>query len=145
MNFDKKKFIENKIKSYYKNKYQNKIILKNMQNNCINERKEGGFNIIYSNIKNRIYKVFKENNIKFDITYDEIIGCSKIELEKYIINKLKHNMSIDNYNQWEIDHIIPVSSFNFTRKDNIFKCFNYKNLQPLWKEENRSKFNKIII
>lgn len=52
-------------------------------------------------------------------------------------------MNFDNYGEWEIDHIIPVSSFDFNIKNNIFKCFNYKNLQPLWKLENRKKSNKL--
>ncbi len=51
-------------------------------------------------------------------------------------------MNFKNYGEWEIDHIIPVSSFDFSIKQNIFECFNFRNLQPLWKIENRAKYNK---
>ena len=41
-------------------------------------------------------------------------------------------------------HIIPVSSFNLLDEEEQKKCFNYKNLQPLWAEENLSKGNAIL-
>ena len=57
-------------------------------------------------------------------------------------------MSWDNYgrNGWEIDHIKPISSFNFNSyKDKEFKeCWSLENLQPLWAEENIRKSNKIF-
>ena len=39
-------------------------------------------------------------------------------------------MSYENYREWEVDHIIPISSFDLTNMDQIKKCFNYSNLQP---------------
>jgi hypothetical protein len=53
-------------------------------------------------------------------------------------------MNWDNHGLiWEVDHIIPCSSFDLTIEDNIYKCFNYKNTQPLYKSLNRSKKDKI--
>ena len=141
---NKKTFISNKIQSYYKNKTKQKNSIDNLKNKRINDRQKGGFNIIYSNITSRIFKTFKRNNIVFNLSYEEIIGCTKNQLQEYIIEKLKDSMTIENYGNWEIDHIIPVSSFDFSIKDNIHKCFNYRNLQPLWKLENRKKSNNII-
>ena len=132
------------IKTYYKIKYAKKKTTQKFREIRIKERRKGGFHKIYSNIKTRIYQVFIKNNINFNMSYEEIIGCSFEDLETYIINQLKKEMTIDNYGDWEIDHILPVSSFDFSNKVNIFKCFNYKNLQPLKKSENRKKFNKII-
>jgi hypothetical protein len=45
-------------------------------------------------------------------------------------------MTFENYGEWEIDHMTPISKFNL--KD-------YKNLQPLWMIDNRKKSNKILI
>jgi hypothetical protein len=43
---------------------------------------------------------------------------------------------------WEIDHIKPISLFDLTKKQEIKKCFNYKNTKPLSINENRQKENK---
>ena len=43
---------------------------------------------------------------------------------------------------WHIDHIRPCSSFNLRKKSEQYKCFNYKNLQPLWYLDNLIKGTK---
>ena len=48
-------------------------------------------------------------------------------------------MSWDNYGQWEIDHIKPLSLA--TTEDEVIKLCHYKNLQPLWKIDNLNKSN----
>ena len=53
-------------------------------------------------------------------------------------------MSWDNYGQWEIDHRIPISSFDLTNEAEIKECWALSNLQPIWKIENRLKSNKIL-
>ena len=50
------------------------------------------------------------------------------------------DMSWDNYGTyWEIDHVRPCSSFDFLNHDECYKCFNWKNTQPLYKKMNNSK------
>ena len=44
---------------------------------------------------------------------------------------------------WHIDHIKPCSKFDLSDPDQQKKCFNYKNLQPLWKMENVLKDDKV--
>ena len=84
----------------------------------------------------------KKNNLKFDFSHKEVLGCSLEELEKHLTDQFTKGMNMDNYGKWEVDHIKPVSKFDFMIRDNFFKCFNYKNLQPLWKEDNMKKSNK---
>jgi len=50
--------------------------------------------------------------------------------------------------EYEIDHIIPLHTFNLTNSEEIKKAFSTTNLQWLTKIENRSKggkVNKILI
>ena len=54
-------------------------------------------------------------------------------------------MTWNNYgkNGWEIDHIIPCSYFDFSDPEQQYICFNFRNLQPLWKDKNSSKRDRI--
>lgn len=136
-------YLRNKIKLSYKNNKRKDILKNASRNRRIMERKQSQIHKIYSNINNRIYKTFKKHNLIFDKSYAEILGCSIEILECHIRKQFKEGMTFDNYGEWEIDHIIPVSSFSFNNDEDVLKCFNYNNLQPLWRKENRSKFNNI--
>ncbi len=48
-------------------------------------------------------------------------------------------MSWDNYGEWHIDHIVPLSSFDLTDKSQVNKVCHYTNLQPLWAIDNLRK------
>jgi 5-methylcytosine-specific restriction endonuclease McrA len=54
-------------------------------------------------------------------------------------------MSWKNKGQWHIDHIIPLSAFNYEKPgDTDFKkAWSLKNLQPLWMADNNRKYDKL--
>ena len=62
---------------------------------------------------------------------------------KYLENKFQKGMNWKNQGRygWHIDHIKPCSKFDLSDPDQQKKCFNYKNLQPLWAAENIKKSN----
>jgi len=72
----------------------------------------------------------------------EMIGCDYDELKKHIQSQFTEGMTWNNYGEWHIDHIRPLSSFDLTNEEQQKQAFNYKNLQPLWAEDNRKKSNK---
>jgi hypothetical protein len=52
-------------------------------------------------------------------------------------------MTKNNYGTfWNIDHIVPCSSFDLKNDDELLKCFNYTNSQPLTVEDNLKKGSK---
>ncbi len=53
-------------------------------------------------------------------------------------------MTIDNFGDWEMDHTIPISSFKFEDINEIKECFNYNNIKPMWKSDNRYKSDKLV-
>ena len=75
----------------------------------------------------------------------ELLGCSIDELKTHLQNQFKEGMTWQNHGEWHIDHIIPCAAFDLSNKEDCLKCFNYKNLQPLWAHENLSKSDKIPI
>lgn len=74
----------------------------------------------------------------------KLLGCSVEYLREHLEKQFLPGMSWKNYGKWHIDHIIPCSSFDFTKLKEQQKCFHYTNLQPLWAEDNMLKGSKII-
>ena len=133
-------YIKNKIKKFYINKtLTNSLVKKYM-----NKSKEDCIYKIINNLSHRATNYLKQKKIDRKYTHMELIGCSEDDLKIHIQKQLKDNMSFDNYGEWEIDHIKPISLFDLNNENELLECFNYKNLQPLWKIDNRIKFNKYI-
>jgi len=94
-------------------------------------------------LRTSIWQTFKEKNV----TYNGLISClnySIHELKSHLEKQFKEDMSWENYGKWHLDHIIPISKFNYKSQSDIeFKmCWDLENLQPLWGKENCSKNNK---
>ncbi len=75
-----------------------------------------------------------------------ILGYSKEELALHLESFFteENGYTWDNMGEWHIDHIRPVSSFNFDSIDHpdFKKCWALNNLQPLWALDNMRKGNK---
>jgi len=135
---NRKKFFEShpNIKSQYQKKYR-----ENNKENIKIKNKEP-FNRLKHNIRSRVYKFLNVKNIRKNNTTFNIIGCLPNQLKEHLQKKFIHGMSLDNYGDWHIDHIIPLSSA--TNEEEIYKLCHYTNLQPLWSEDNLKKSNKIL-
>ena len=101
---------------------------------------------LIANFRTAIYQVLKENNIEKNGKYFEILGYTPEDLINHIESKFSEGMSWENYGDFHIDHITPISSFNIQEiGDNEFmRCWELENLQPMWADENIRKSNKII-
>lgn len=76
----------------------------------------------------------------------ELLGCLIQTAREHIENQFNNEMTWENHGKlWEIDHRIPISSFDLTKPENQKKAFHWTNLQPLIKQENRSKGSKLLI
>lgn len=67
------------------------------------------------------------------------LGCMIEEVWQYIETLFQPGMTRANHGEWEFDHIIPLSSFDLTDREQYLKAFHYTNLQPLWAKDNRTK------
>lgn len=57
---------------------------------------------------------------------------------------MKPDMNWENYGSlWNIDHIIPISSFDLTNVDEQYNAFNWKNTWALYSNVNCSKKDNI--
>jgi hypothetical protein len=98
---------------------------------------------LHDSIHRRVYDQLKKGKCR-QKTF-ELIGYSPEDLRRHIEKKFKAGMTWENYGQWHIDHIIPMSAFNITSPDDIDfrRCWALKNLQPLWAKENLTKWAKL--
>jgi hypothetical protein len=150
--FYKNKFAKQKMEENYRKRAQKEIIENNYKEKYIKEKikqnyeelvkEDIGYRLI-NNLAKRASKTLKAKFIFREFTHSELIGCDKDELKLYLSSKFTDNMSFDNYGLWELDHIKPIASFNLDNIEEQKKCFNYTNIQPLWKEDNMKKSDKI--
>jgi hypothetical protein len=111
-----------------------------------NKNKRDPKSRLRNSVRAAIWALIKSN--KNGRHWEDIVGYTREDLIKHLESQFKDGMSWENYGKkgWTIDHIRPISSFNFIScNDKEFKeCWSLNNLQPLWAEENLSKSNKII-
>lgn len=67
----------------------------------------------------------------------ELIGVDYKTLSEHLENQFTSGMSWENYGEWHVDHIIPLSSAE-TEAEMLTLAY-YKNLQPMWEDENLAK------
>jgi hypothetical protein len=88
-----------------------------------------------------VWQLLKERGIKKTNKTFELLGYTIEELINHLEKQFVNGMTWENYGEWHVDHIRPMSSFNFTSpEDPEFKeCWRLENLQPLWWPDNLSK------
>lgn len=86
---------------------------------------------------------YLSKGVKNNRSWVELVGYTPEELMKHLENKFVDGMGWHNRCDWHIDHIRPISSFEFSSpEDKGFKeCWALDNLQPLWADENIKKRN----
>lgn len=92
---------------------------------------------LYLLLRSRNYKALK--GLNKSKRSQELLGATWEQAREHLESLFQPGMTWENHGLWEIDHIKPVSSFDLTKVEEQRIAFNYKNLQPLWKEDNRRK------
>jgi hypothetical protein len=143
-NRDRKLYNQRSKLAREKWRLKNKDRIRSTYNKWRKHRREIDSNFkLRENIRNRI-RIALMKGVKVLHSFD-LVGCSIIELRNYLESKFTDGMSWANYGEWEIDHIIPCSSFNLVNLNEQKKCFHFTNMQPLWKTDNRRKSNSTDI
>jgi hypothetical protein len=140
---DKKDYLKKYIEEYRK---QNKERIKEVKR--IYQKHKRHTDPLYkliSNFRTAIYIVLKENNLHKYGHYFDVLGYTPNELIEHLEKQFIDGMNWENYGEWHIDHIRPISSFMFeSSEDEEFKkCWSLENLQPMWGVENIRKGNKL--
>lgn len=127
------------IKDYMTQYYcDNKKIIIDQHNDYIKKRSIKDINFrLGRNLRSRLYQAIK--NGKKSGSAEKDLGCTIDFLKAYLESLFYSGMSWDNYGYWHIDHIIPLSKFDLSNKEELQKACHYTNLQPLWSRDNLAK------
>ena len=95
-----------------------------------------------ANLRNRLRGAIK-NKQKIGSAVDEL-GAPIAHVISYLEALFVPGMSWANHGTvWDIDHIMPLNSFNLENIDDFRKACNYTNLRPLFKKENAAKGDRL--
>ena len=98
------------------------------------------------NVSRAVHKCITSGSKSGSRTFD-LLGYTSEDLANHLESLFRDGMSWENQGKggWHIDHIIPLSAFNYDSPDQIDfgRAWALSNLQPLWESENCSKGSKL--
>ena len=133
-------------KKYWQSKEGKETHKKYRQSKKGKEASRRGYmkNKLSNNLSVVIRKSLKGN--KNGHHWEDLTGWTLQQFKRRFVQLFKTGMTWENHGTvWEIDHIQPVSAHNITSIDctDFKRAWALSNLQPLFKEENRSKSNNL--
>jgi hypothetical protein len=96
------------------------------------------------NLRNRLGGAFRGQKLEKSGRTFDLTGCTFKELIEHLEGQFQPGMTLDNYGEWQIDHIIPCASFDLRCPLQQKLCFGFWNLQPLWVEDHKAKSVKDV-
>lgn len=135
---ENKEELKEKFKNYNK---ENRDKINQRMRGYITERKENDPLFRFRlNVRDLITKSIKKRGYSKNSRTQEILGIDYKSFKVYIENQFKEGMSWDNREEWDLDHIIPISSGQ--NEEEILALNHYTNIQPMFREENLIKGDK---
>jgi hypothetical protein len=95
--------------------------------------------------RRRAQKVLGANPLRSRCeSLDVLVGCSVHVWRQHLERQFEKGMNWENYGvKWEVDHIMPVSSFDLRSKEGMRGAFNWLNTRPMWSWANNRKGARI--
>ena len=126
-------------KAYYQaNKDKIKARVKAYSNKYVKQkRKTNDLFRLQCRLRARTSAAFKAQGYSKNTKTQQMLGVEWEVAKAHIERQFKKGMSWSNHGEWHIDHIIPLASAKTEAE--LIKLCHYRNLQPLWAEENLSK------
>lgn len=106
-----------------------------------NKRKTDALFKLRCNLRSRTTKAFKAKAYKKNGTTENMLGAAYPAVKKHIESLFEPWMTWENHGEWQIDHILPLSSAKSEAE--LINLCHYTNLQPLLKAHNMSKGAKL--
>jgi hypothetical protein len=98
---------------------------------------------IYFNLSASVRIAVKKVGARKSARAEDLLGCSIQDFRRHIEALWLPGMTWSNWgrndDEWQLDHIRPIASFDLTDPAQQVVCFHFSNYQPLWAPDNRRK------
>jgi len=85
--------------------------------------------------RSQLFRDLSQGKVSKRTTFEDL-GCTADEFIRHIQSTFREGMTLENYGEWHLDHIKPLSLFaDPTSKE----AWHFTNFQALWAEENIGK------
>ena len=131
-----------KIQLFKKNCFQNNKEVLYMK---IKERKDEDISFrLACNLRKRVLKAFKAQNVRKTDKFSDLLGCSHSFLRQWIESRLYDEMTLEIYGKiWCLDHCLAVASFSLLDGNDMKNCFLWIKLRPIYVKDNIFKGDEI--
>ncbi len=92
--------------------------------------------------RNGVRRALRYGGLKRSCRTAELLGCSWPEFLLHIERQFLPGMSWGNMRLWQIDHVKALSKWDLTDPVQLAAACNFRNLAPLWAEDNARKGNR---
>jgi hypothetical protein len=110
------------------------------------EHRKNPIKVLHQRMSNAVRNALRHKGSKKVRPVFDLLDYTKDELREHLESYFTEESGYtwNNMSKWHIDHIRPVSSFDFdsTYHPDFKKCWALNNLQPLWAADNMSKGTK---
>ena len=116
------------------------------QNDYHKARKQSDLQFRMSgNLRSRLHSAIRYKQKSGSAVSD--LGCSIPQFLEHIESQFQEGMSWDNWGygkgKWTLDHVYPLAKADLTDRTQLLAVCNWRNLQPLWFEDNRKKKDSV--
>ena len=94
-------------------------------------------------LRARINMALKTKGFNNNSRTEKTLGCNFKQFTQHIERQFADGMNWDNRAEWHLDHIVPISCA--TTIEGVERLSHYKNIRPIWADENRAKSNNLIL
>lgn len=116
----------------YKTKHKNKLLAKERERRALDPMFKAA-----ANLRRRTREVFSRKGFTSKSRLSVALGCDFEFFKAYIERQFVGGMSWNNFGEWQLDHIVPLSSAK-TEHD-LHRLSHYSNIQPMWGLYNKLK------
>lgn len=100
-------------------------------------------NDVHFKIKTLLSTRLRSTILQKDNITVHYLGCTIDYFKKWIESQFNTDMKWENHGPyWHFDHVRPCASYDLSNQDEALKCFNWKNIRPLYAIENIQKKDK---